>query len=153
MPQLYKNYSRRSTAGLSILLFIAAFFGNLFYSVSLLTNPLAWNDYEPYGGGGLAGAEGSKRVEWWADSLPFFIGASGALFQDVMIYMQHLMWGDEKRLFEEEISTSVLVSKKASRNVFGFLSWNRVKGMEEDVGLLHDNTIGRSYGSVSPNGS
>ena len=67
--------------------------------------------------------------------------------------MQHLMWGDEKRLFEEEISTSVLVSKKASRNVFGFLSWNRVKGMEEDVGLLHDNTIGRSYGSVSPNGS
>ncbi|KAL8665873.1 MAG: hypothetical protein Q9168_007609, partial [Polycauliona sp. 1 TL-2023] len=47
LPQILKNYRRRSTAGLSPILFIAAFFGNLFYSSSLLANPLAWHNAPP----------------------------------------------------------------------------------------------------------
>ncbi|KAI7205102.1 hypothetical protein KC365_g17726, partial [Hortaea werneckii] len=58
LPQLLKNFSRKSTAGLSPTLFLAAFGGNLFYSAALLANPLAWSDMEPYGGGGWAGANG-----------------------------------------------------------------------------------------------
>ncbi|KAF8468393.1 PQ loop repeat-domain-containing protein, partial [Kalaharituber pfeilii] len=95
IPQLYKNYTRRSTSGLSIMLFVAAFFGNLFYSTSLLTNPLGWSDYEPYGGGGIAGPKGSKRAEWWAKTLPFFLGASGVLLQDGMIFIQWFWYGEE----------------------------------------------------------
>ncbi len=47
LPQLYKNYQRQSTAGLSPLLFLAAFCGNFFYSASMATNPNAWGDYRP----------------------------------------------------------------------------------------------------------
>lgn len=111
LPQLYKNYTRRTTAGLSIMLFVAAFFGNLFYSLSLLTNPLGWADYEPYGGGGIAGPEGSKRSQWWANTLPFFLGASGVLCQDAMVYVQYLWWGDEEKV--EGLSEEVVPVKKS----------------------------------------
>ncbi|KXL43034.1 MAG: hypothetical protein FE78DRAFT_153184, partial [Acidomyces sp. 'richmondensis'] len=49
LPQLFKNYRRKSTAGLSPHLFMAAFCGNLFYSSALLTNPCVWSDFGPYG--------------------------------------------------------------------------------------------------------
>ncbi|RPB26386.1 PQ-loop-domain-containing protein [Terfezia boudieri ATCC MYA-4762] len=129
LPQLYKNYTRRTTAGLSIMLFVAAFFGNLFYSLSLLTNPLGWADYEPYGGGGIAGPEGSKRSEWWANTLPFFMGASGVLCQDAMVYVQYLWWGDEEKV--EELSDEVVVPVKKS------LETQRLLG-----------GLGRTYGAV-----
>lgn len=94
LPQLYKNHTRRSTSGLSPTLFIAAFFGNLFYSSSLLTNPCAWNDFKPYGGGGWAGPDGSNRVEWIGRAIPFFLGAAGVLFMDAMVGAQFLYFGD-----------------------------------------------------------
>lgn len=40
MPQIWKNFRRRSVEGLSILLFVAAFHGNLFYVASILSSPL-----------------------------------------------------------------------------------------------------------------
>lgn len=89
-PQLYKNYVRRSTSGLSPGLFIAAFFGNLFYSSSLLTNPFAWYDYPPYGGGGWAGGEGSNRLEWISRAAPFWLGAAGVLALDGLMGIQFL---------------------------------------------------------------
>ncbi|RMZ18869.1 hypothetical protein D0859_17144, partial [Hortaea werneckii] len=58
LPQLLKNFRRKSTAGLSPTLFLAAFGGNLFYSAALLANPLAWSDMGPYGGGGWADVQG-----------------------------------------------------------------------------------------------
>ncbi|KAI6918755.1 hypothetical protein KC367_g4491, partial [Hortaea werneckii] len=82
LPQLLKNFRRKSTAGLSPSLFLAAFMGNLFYSAALLANPLAWSDMGPYGGGGWAGVHGSKRSEWIAAALPFFLGAAGVLGMD-----------------------------------------------------------------------
>lgn len=94
LPQLYKNYMRRSTSGLSPTLFIAAFFGNLFYSSSLLTNPCAWSDFDSYGGGGWAGPDGSNRVEWMGRAVPFFLGAAGVLFMDAMVGVQFLNYGD-----------------------------------------------------------
>ncbi|TLD27874.1 Protein RTC2 [Venturia nashicola] len=94
LPQLYKNHVRRSTSGLSPTLFIAAFFGNLFYSSSLLTNPCAWYDLDSYGGGGWAGPDGSNRVEWIGRAIPFFLGAAGVLFMDAMVGAQFLYFGD-----------------------------------------------------------
>lgn len=94
LPQIYKNHMRRSTSGLSATLFIAAFFGNLFYSSSLLTNPCAWYDFDSYGGGGWAGPDGSNRVEWIGRAIPFFLGAAGVLFMDAMVGAQFLYFGD-----------------------------------------------------------
>lgn len=94
LPQLYHNWTRQSTAGLSPLLFMAAFSGNFFYSTSLLTNPNAWNDFEPYGGHGWADASGSDHLQWIARAAPFFLGAAGVLFMDACMGMQFLMYGE-----------------------------------------------------------
>ncbi|KAJ0416102.1 PQ loop repeat-domain-containing protein [Aspergillus carlsbadensis] len=103
-PQLYKNYRRKSTSGLSPLLFMAAFCGNLFYSSSLLTNPNAWYDFGPYGGGGWADAGGNNRLEWVARAAPFFLGAFGVLFLDGFMGVQFLMYGsaDDESVIEIE---------------------------------------------------
>jgi hypothetical protein len=103
-PQLYKNYHRKSTSGLSPLLFMAAFCGNLFYSSSLLTNPNAWYDFAPYGGGGWADADGNNRFEWVARATPFFLGAFGVLFLDGFMGVQFLMYGsaDDESVIEIE---------------------------------------------------
>lgn len=94
LPQLYKNHKRRSTSGLSPALFIAAFFGNLFYSSSLLTNPCAWSDLGPYGGGGWVGPHGSERAEWVERAAPFFLGAAGVLMMDALMGVQFLYFGE-----------------------------------------------------------
>ncbi|KAH8704112.1 PQ loop repeat protein [Talaromyces proteolyticus] len=94
LPQLYKNYIRKSTSGLSPLLFMAAFSGNFFYSASLLTNPNAWFDFAPYGGGGWADADGNNREEWVALALPFFLGAAGVLSLDAFVGVQFLLYGE-----------------------------------------------------------
>ena len=85
LPQLYKNHQRRSTAGLSPTLFIAAFFGNFFYSSSLLANPLAWASYPPHGLHGWVDAEGSERWEWVGRAAPFWLGAAGVLALDAAV--------------------------------------------------------------------
>lgn len=116
LPQLYKNWSRKSTAGLSPLLFFAAFCGNFFYSTSILTNPNAWNDFVPYGGNGWADEKGSDRVDWVLRATPFFLGAAGVLFMDGMMGVQFLAYGER----EEE-----LVKVRDSR---GFSRWEKVNG-------------------------
>lgn len=94
LPQIYKNWSLQSTAGLSPFLFIAAFCGNAFYTTSMATNPSAWGDYHPYGNHGWVGPDGSERKEWLANAAPFFLGAFGCLGMDVMIGVQFLMYGE-----------------------------------------------------------
>jgi hypothetical protein len=94
LPQLLKNFQRKSTAGLSFHLFLAAFCGNFFYSAALLTNPNAWYDFEPYGGGGWADARGNDRARWVTAALPFFLGAAGVLGLDASVGVQFLIYGD-----------------------------------------------------------
>ncbi len=117
LPQIYKNATRRSTAGLSPTLFIAAFFGNLFYSTSLLTNPLAWDSYPPYGLHGWVGPEGSDRTTWVALAAPFWLGAAGVLVMDATIGVQFLMYG------EGDLKRSVLTQDREGRS-----RWRKVTG-------------------------
>ena len=112
-PQLYKNYARRSTCGLSAKLFIAAFFGNLFYSTSLLTNPCAWSSFPAYGGGGWVGPEGSVRLEWIGRAIPFWLGAAGVLVLDGAVGIQFLM-------YQEEIEKEIVQDERGR--------WRRVTG-------------------------
>lgn len=94
IPQIYKNQRRRSTSGLSPTLFIAAFCGNLFYSSSLLANPLAWFSYPPDGHHGWAGPEGSDRATWVRLAASFWLGAFGVLALDAIIGVQFLRFGE-----------------------------------------------------------
>ena len=117
LPQIYKNAIRRSTSGLSPTLFIAAFFGNLFYSTSLLTNPLAWRSYPPYGLHGWVGPEGSDRTTWVVSATPFWLGAAGVLVMDATIGVQFLMFG------EGDVGKAVLTHDREGRS-----RWRRVRG-------------------------
>lgn len=130
LPQLYKNHVRRSTAGLSPSLFAAAFFGNLFYSTSLLTNPCAWSSFPEKSGWA---PDGSNRREWILRALPFFLGAAGVLIMDAAVGMQFLYFGDGELkdargrtiLRDDEIILTVDdhgVSKRRR------LHWRRVSG-------------------------
>jgi solute carrier family 66 (lysosomal lysine-arginine transporter), member 1 len=116
LPQLYKNFKRQSTAGLSPLLFFAAFCGNLFYSTSLLTNPFAWNDFGPHGGNGWADKDGSQRLAWIARAAPFFLGAAGVLGLDATMGVQFMMYGEKE-------AKVVKV-----RDGYGGTHWERVNG-------------------------
>lgn len=151
LPQLIKNWQRESTAGLSPQLFVAAFCGNLFYSLALLTNPRAWFDFEPYGGGGWVGPEGSERVKWIPTALPFFLGAAGVLGLDACVGFQFMLYG------ESEDDDMVGEEQKARR-----LSWRRVRGWmrgwilgigdgksdEREVLLEGNNRRGEGYGTL-----
>lgn len=117
-PQIIKNAQRKSTAGLSITLFIAAFFGNLFYSISLLTNPLAWGSYPPYGYYGWADEDGSDRRTWILLALPFWLGAAGVLSLDFTVFVQFLVYGGGEKPFGV-----VRVPNERGR-----ASWRRVSG-------------------------
>ena len=96
LPQIVKNFLRRSTAGLSLSLFIAAFFGNLFYASSILANPCAWSSYPPNGARGWVGPEGNDRMDWISRATPFWLGAAGVLMMDAAVGVQFWMYGDGK---------------------------------------------------------
>lgn len=118
LPQLIKNRRRKSTSGLSPLLFFAAFCGNLFYSTSLLTNPNGWFDFPPYGGGGWAGPRGNDRWEWVSLAAPFWLGAAGVLALDGAMGVQFLMYGEGN----EEIVVGLTVPGRGRQR------WNKVTG-------------------------
>ncbi|KAG8807277.1 hypothetical protein FRC17_004537, partial [Serendipita sp. 399] len=46
LPQIWKNYTRKSVQGLSLALFVFAFLGNTFYVASILSSPVIW-EYPP----------------------------------------------------------------------------------------------------------
>lgn len=124
LPQLYKNYMRKSTAGLSPLLFIAAFCGNFFYSASLITNPNAWSDFPAYGGGGWADADGNNRLQWITLALPFFLGAAGVLSLDAFVGVQFLLYGDNNNNTSEYSPVTV----DSSSPFMSHRKWRRVSG-------------------------
>ncbi|OAX78762.1 hypothetical protein ACJ72_06929 [Emergomyces africanus] len=122
VPQLYKNYGRKSTSGLSPLLFFAAFCGNFFYSSSLLTNPNAWSDFPAYGGGGWVGKEGNNRLEWIGRAVPFFLGAFGVLGLDGAMSIQFMIYKKKN----EDVDAAM--SLQPTRQGRGRGRWRKVSG-------------------------
>ena len=141
LPQIYKNHARRSTTGLSPTLFIAAFFGNLFYSSSLLTNPLAWDDYPAYGHFGWAPPEGSRRDEWVGAAIPFFLGAAGVLALDLTVGIQFIVFGKGRE------EPQVVVAE----DMRGRDHWRKVSGWMR--GWIPSPTPGQTFGHPFDQGS
>lgn len=122
LPQLYKNHIRRSTDGLSFSLFAAAFFGNFFYSTSLLANPCAWSSFPPYGGRGWVGAGGSVREQWVSRAAPFWLGAAGVLGLDAAVGVQFWWFGKTEGKGER------IGSGSGGRKGSARAKWRRVSG-------------------------
>ncbi|KAF1962196.1 hypothetical protein CC80DRAFT_156479 [Byssothecium circinans] len=132
-PQLYKNHIRKSTSGLSPSLFAAAFFGNLFYSTSLLSNPCAWNDFAPGQGAGWVGPNGSNRLDWVLRAAPFFLGAAGVLVMDAAVGFQFYYFGDgdegeDRGRGKAREVESVVVVEDHGHKMKKRVKWRRVSG-------------------------
>ncbi|KAJ7632729.1 PQ loop repeat-domain-containing protein [Roridomyces roridus] len=97
LPQIWKNFARKSVEGLSMYLFIFAFLGNSFYVASILTSEQV---YQPP----------PASSEFLRESLPYLLGSGGTLMFDVMIVSQSWLYrkraprrhGKGRTLGEEE---------------------------------------------------
>lgn len=94
LPQIWKNFVRKSVEGLSMYLFIFAFLGNTFYVASILTSEKA--TMPP-----------PASTEFLRESLPYLLGSGGTLMFDIAILSQSLIYRRPKRhgrsrLTEEE---------------------------------------------------
>ncbi|XP_062449310.1 lysosomal amino acid transporter 1 homolog [Rhea pennata] len=87
LPQIYTNYKRKSTVGVSYSLFALVMLGNTLYGVSvLLKNP------EP----------GQSEGDYILHHLPWLIGSLGVLSLDVIISFQFLLYQRERPGAPEE---------------------------------------------------
>lgn len=77
LPQIFKNYRRKSTRGTSILLFMATFTGNTTYSLSILLSPQA---------------RGANKSSFLMNETPFLIGSAGTVVFDIIIFIQHYIY-------------------------------------------------------------
>ncbi|KAK7020523.1 lysosomal amino acid transporter 1 [Favolaschia claudopus] len=84
LPQIWKNYVRKSVEGLSMWLFIFAFLGNSFYVASILMSDRA---FEP----------APASTEFLRESLPYLLGSGGTLMFDVMIVSQSWIYRPRPR--------------------------------------------------------
>ncbi|XP_014562368.1 hypothetical protein COCVIDRAFT_84288 [Bipolaris victoriae FI3] len=132
LPQLYMNQVRKSTAGLSPALFAAAFFGNLFYSSSLATNPCAWRDFAPGEGAGWVDPQGSNRENWILRASPFFLGAAGVLLMDAAVGLQFWFFDDAvpprgRSQFPRDDEVVITIDENG-KLIRKSLHWRRVSG-------------------------
>ncbi|KDQ60972.1 hypothetical protein JAAARDRAFT_31968 [Jaapia argillacea MUCL 33604] len=79
LPQIWKNFARKSVEGLSMFLFVFAFLGNLFYVSSILSSPNMK----------LPPAEASAFIR---ESIPYLLGSGGTLMFDITIVMQSFLY-------------------------------------------------------------
>ncbi|KAI0306481.1 PQ loop repeat-domain-containing protein [Multifurca ochricompacta] len=79
LPQIWKNFVRKSVEGLSMYLFVSAFLGNFFYVLSILSSP---NMRGPL-------AESSAYL---TESMPYLLGSGGTLMFDVTIVTQSFIY-------------------------------------------------------------
>jgi len=73
IPQILKNYKRRSVQGLSIALFFFAACGNLSYTLSIFTNP-------------------HSTRKSLTEAIPYILGSAGTLLFDMTIYSQYVVY-------------------------------------------------------------
>ncbi|TDL21509.1 PQ-loop-domain-containing protein, partial [Rickenella mellea] len=79
LPQIWKNYVRKSVDGLSMALFVFAFLGNTFYVMSILTNP-------------ALDAPRAEATAFLRESVPYLLGSGGTLCFDVTIVVQSFLY-------------------------------------------------------------
>lgn len=78
LPQIKKNYQRKSTKGLSLWMFLMAVMGNLTYALGILLQ--------------------SVEVDFIVDHLPWLVGSIGTLCFDFTIFCQFLLYRKNDRL-------------------------------------------------------
>ncbi|KAG9067517.1 hypothetical protein KI688_012300 [Linnemannia hyalina] len=84
MPQLWKNFTRKSVQGLSILMFFWAAMGNLSYTLSILNSKDA--------------VDPETGRKFLLEAVPYVLGSSGTLMFDLSIFFQWLYYTGRLRV-------------------------------------------------------
>lgn len=122
LPQIWKNYVRKSVEGLSIYLFVFAFLGNFFYVCSIMTSP---NIRLPP----------PASTEFVRESIPYLLGSGGTFIFDIAIIIQYLLYrGRHPRTTMRSRGNSVLHSTATA---------------EEQAALLRADALAHSYAERS----
>ncbi|KAG2020204.1 hypothetical protein CC2G_005572 [Coprinopsis cinerea AmutBmut pab1-1] len=79
LPQIWKNYVRKSVEGLSMYLFVFAFLGNVFYVASILLSP-------------KTSLPPPASTEFLRESIPYLLGSGGTLMFDITIVTQSFIY-------------------------------------------------------------
>ncbi|KAF8636680.1 hypothetical protein AX17_003486 [Amanita inopinata Kibby_2008] len=79
LPQIWKNYVRKSVEGLSMSLFVFAFLGNVCYVASILSSPKAYQSPP-------------LSTEFIRESIPYLLGSAGTLMFDITIVAQSFIY-------------------------------------------------------------
>ncbi|TEB36398.1 hypothetical protein FA13DRAFT_1623639 [Coprinellus micaceus] len=92
LPQIWKNFVRKSVEGLSMYLFVFAFLGNVFYVASILLSP---NTYLPP----------PQSTEFIRESIPYLLGSGGTLCFDITIVAQSFIYRPKPRRHHAPVRT------------------------------------------------
>ena len=114
IPQIRLNYQRRSTEGVSVYLFMAAFLGNLCYATSILTSPYASTEY---------GQAPDEIRAFLIAALPFLIGSSGTLLFDATIGLQWLIYRQRANSSGDDDDGEDKIGRGRSFGTFASVDW------------------------------
>jgi len=129
LPQIWKNFVRKSVEGLSMSLFISAFLGNFFYVLSIITSPPA------SGPGGRA---------FLLESIPYLLGSGGVLIFDMIIVLQGRMYRDRSPI---DLDGTIIYPEEEDRRG---RSRGRRTPVGEGDGLLQSDEGRDGYETVPP---
>ncbi|WVQ98805.1 hypothetical protein IAU59_005936 [Kwoniella sp. CBS 9459] len=137
LPQIWKNFQRKSVEGLSILLFLFAFLGNTTYVSSILLNP-------------SGGADPAEAGHYLLEALPYLLGSGGTLMFDLTIMIQSVIYGSAP-----PIPQPPTPMERSSRRRGYFSSRRKVRHLEEGVhhSHPHQNGYGQGHGHGHNHGS
>lgn len=88
-PQIYQNYTSKSTKGVSYLLFLFAMIGNTLYTTSIVSDLYLLSRYDQY----MGDVDFSSVFH---AQLPFVIGSSGTVLFDCFLLFQFWYYGSRK---------------------------------------------------------
>ncbi|GMF98158.1 unnamed protein product [[Candida] boidinii] len=99
IPQLYKNYQRKSVSGINCILFASAVIGNLTYTLSILSS----SDF----------IYNSNKLKFFLNELPYILGSSGTIIFDLIYFYQRSLFGVNNVDFDNDelvLSNSIISS-------------------------------------------
>jgi len=108
IPQIVKNYRRRSTGGLSFVMFLMAILGNTTYALSVLL--AAW---QPYLYDSQTPPNRISTSAFMVDKLPWLVGSVGTLVFDMTIFFQFWYYGDKRLSIREDSGCSMASEEDA----------------------------------------
>ncbi|KAF5377071.1 hypothetical protein D9757_007698 [Collybiopsis confluens] len=125
LPQIWKNFVRKSVEGLSMYLFLFAFLGNVFYVASILTAP---DMFKPP----------PISSDFLNESIPYLLGSGGTLVFDLTILAQSCIYRPKPRRHRSR--TRVIAGEEGSGLLSGDVLAHSSQVQQEEGDVNHSIT-------------